>query len=124
MQKVPCRPNHNITQSFNDGVIDFYSVINIAEPGYMPKEGLVFKESLRFESQRLGLSRIYMNLQNQAEIEMVVRIQKRDTISPQDVAVVNNGKQYMVDSILTVFDVWPACMDVALKRIEQKYEIP
>lgn len=124
MWKAPYRPNNDVTQPYNDGVVDFYAVENIAEPGYKPKEGLKLKERLYFETLRAGIDRIYAGKQNQAEIESVIRVQKRDTISSQDVAVLNNGKQYGVETVQDVTDVWPPSMDVTLKRIEQKYEIP
>ena len=124
MWKAPHRPGNDVTQQYNDGVVDFYAVENIAEPGYKPKEGLKFKERLYFETLRAGIDRIYAGKQNQAEIESVIRVQKRDTISSQDVAVLNNGKQYGVETVQDVTDVWPPSMDVTLKRIEQKYEIP
>ena len=113
MWKAPYRPNNDVTQPYNDGVVDFYAVENIADPGYKPKEGLKFKERLYFETLRAGLDRIYAG-----------RVQKRDTISSQDVAVLNNGKQYGVETVQDATDVWPLSMDVTLKRIEQKYEIP
>lgn len=107
MWKAPYRPNNDVTQPYNDGVVDFYAVENIAEPGYKPKEGLKLKEPLYFETLRAGIDRIYAGKQNQAEIESVIRVQKRDTISSQDVAVLNNGKQYGVETVQDVTDVWP-----------------
>lgn len=126
MWKAPYRPNNKVTQPFNDGIVQIFTVENVAEPGDMPKESLVLKETLRFESQRLGINRLYMSKQNQAEIEAVLRVPNRNTVSNQDIAVMNGDetKQYAVESIQTVMDVWPPSMDIALKRIEQKYEIP
>jgi hypothetical protein len=126
MWKAPYRPNNKVTQPFNDGFVQIFTVENVAEPGDMPKESLVLKETLRFESQRLGINRLYMSKQNQAEIEAVLRVPNRNTVSNQDIAIMNGDetKQYAVESIQTVMDVWPPSMDIALKRIEQKYEIP
>ena len=124
MWKAPYRPSNDVTQPYNDGEVDFYAVENIANPGYEPKEGLKFKERLYFATLRAGIDRISAGKQNQAEIESGIRVQKRDTISSQDVAVLNNGKQYGVETVQDVTDVWPPSMDVTLKRSEQKYEIP
>lgn len=124
MRKPPYRPSNEITQSFNDGVAKFYEVANIARPGYKPVQGLSFKEKLFFETQRLGINRLYLSRQNQAEISMVIRVPKRDAISPQDIVMINDDKQYEIDSVQNVPEVYPPCIDVALKRIEQKYDIP
>lgn len=125
MRKTPYRPSNEITQPFNDGIVDFYRVENIAEPGREPKEGLQLKATLRFELQRLGINRLYLSRQNQAEIEEVLRVPRDIAISNQDIAIINNSnkKQYMVDSVQVVLDVWPESMDIALRRIEQNYEI-
>ena len=125
MRKTPYRPSNEITQPFNDGIVDFYHVENIAEPGREPKEGLQLKATLRFELQRLGINRLYLSRQNQAEIEEVLRVPRDIAISNQDIAIINNSnkKQYMVDSVQVVLDVWPESMDIALRRIEQNYEI-
>ncbi len=125
MRKMPYRPSNEITQPFNDGIVDFYCVDNIAEPGYEPKEGLQLKVTLRFELQRLGINRLYLSKQNQAEIAEVIRVPRNTQISNQDIAVINGNdkKQYIVESIQTVLDVWPESMDIALRRIEQNYEI-
>lgn len=126
MWKAPYRPNNNVTQPYNDGVIFVFTVENVAEPGDMPKESLVLKEKLRFESQRLGINRLYMSKQNQAEIEAVLRVPALNDVSNQDIVIVNGDeeKQYTIESVQAVVDVWPQSMDIALRRIEQKYEIP
>lgn len=125
MRKMPYRPSNEITQPFNDGVVIFYCIDNIAEPGYEPKEGLQLKVTLRFELQRLGINRLYLSKQNQAEIAEVIRVPRNTQISNQDIAVINGNdkKQYIVESIQTVLGVWPESMDIALRRIEQNYEI-
>lgn len=125
MWKAPNRPNHEITQSFNSGIVSIYSVENAACTGYRPKEKLIEKySSVRFEEQRLGINRLYLSRQNQTEIELVIRVPRLCSVSVQDIAVINKGKQYAVDSIQAVLDVWPSCIDLALTKIEQNYEVP
>lgn len=122
MRKLPFRTNNEITQSFNDGVVYIYSVSDIAEPGYKPKEGLTLKCTLRFEEQRLGLNRLYLSRQAMVEIDRVIRVQDYGDISTQDVAV-TGGKQYRIDTKQLVMDVYPKCVDISLVRIEQEYEV-
>lgn len=39
MWKAPYRPNNDVTQPYNDGVVDFYAVENIAEPDISQRKG-------------------------------------------------------------------------------------
>lgn len=122
--KAPNRPANNITQSFNDGVVTIYSVENSAPPGYRPAESLTRKVALRYAEQRLGINRLYMSRQNQAEIERVLRVPRVESISNQDVAVTETGKQYRIDYAQSVADVWPPSLDLSLTKVEQEYEVP
>lgn len=124
MWKAPNRPNNQITQGFNDGVVSVYTVKNIAQSGYRPAEGLEKKLTLRYAEQRLGINRLYMSRENQVEIERVLRVPRNNAISSQDIAVMENGKQYRIDYVQSISDVWPACMDLSLTKIEQEYEVP
>lgn len=122
MQKAPNRPKHDISQSYNDGIVNVYSVTNIAQAGYKPKQGLVLKVNLRFDEQRLGINRLYMSRQYQAEIERLIRVQRVNNISSQDVAVID-GRQFKIDTVQSVKDIYPPSLDLALTKIEQEYEV-
>lgn len=122
MWKAPNRPKHEITQSFNDGIVKICGVQDDAKPGYKPVQKLSEKITLRFEEQRLGITRLYQSRQAQNEIEKVIRVPKAGNISVKDVAVLE-GKQYTIDTIQKVPDVYPPCKDLALVRIEQEIEV-
>ena len=122
MWKAPNRPKHEITQSFNDGVVVIYDVRDVAIPGYKPVEKLFEKISLRFEEQRLGINRLYQSRQAQNEIEKVIRVPKAGNISAKNVALIEE-QQYIIDTIQKVMDVYPPCLDLALVRIEQEIEV-
>lgn len=122
MWKAPNRPKYEITQAFNDGIVKIYSVQDEAKPGYKPVQKLSEKITLRFEEQRLGITRLYQSRQAQNEIEKVIRVPKAGNISVKDVAVLE-GKQYTIDTIQKVPDVYPPCQDLALVRIEQEIEV-
>lgn len=124
MWKAPNRPTNQITQSYNGGVVKIYNVGDIAKPGYRPVEGLTLKLTLRYEEQRLGINRLYMSRQNQTEIERVLRVPRNANISNQDVAVTEDGRQYRIDYIQSVTDVWPDSLDLSLTKVEQEYEVP
>ena len=122
MRKTPFRPNNEISQQYNDGIVKIYSVNDAAEPGYQPKEQLQLKFSLAFEERALGINRLYLSRQNNAEIRKVVRVQ-RVNISSQDVAITQDGIQYRVDTVQAVQGVYPPSLDLSLKAIEQKFEV-
>lgn len=122
--KAPHRPDNEITQELNSGVVYIYSVEDSAQPGYQPKPALKLKLILRYEEQRLGINRLYLSRQNQAEIEKVIRVPRQDSISNQDVAILESGSQYSIDYTQTVQDVYPPCLDLSLVKVEQNYEVP
>ena len=122
--RAPHRPDNEITQEMNSGVVKIYSVENSAQTGYQPKPSLTLKLTLRYEEQRLGINRLYLSRQNQAQIEKVIRVPRQDSISNQDVAILESGSQYSIDYTQTVQDVYPPCLDLSLVKVEQNYEVP
>lgn len=124
--KAPHRPDNEITQEMNSGVVKIYSVEDSAQPGYQPKPALKLKLTLRYEEQRLGINRLYLSRQNMAEVEKVIRVERQDEapISNQDVAILENGSQYSINYTQTVQDIYPPCLDLSLVKIEQNYEVP
>lgn len=122
--RAPHRPDNEITQEMNSGVVKIYSVEDSAQPGYQPKPALKLKLTLRYEEQRLGINRLYLSRQNQAEVEKVIRVPRQDSISNQDVAVLENGSQYSINYTQTVQDIYPPCLDLSLVKVEQNYEVP
>lgn len=124
MRKKPYRPTNEITQQYNSGVVKIYRAEDVSEPGGLPVIGLTLKGTLRYEEMRLGLTRFYTAKQNNVEIERVIRTMRRSEISSQDVAITEDGKQYRIDMVQSVKDVFPASMDLTLAIIEQVYEVP
>lgn len=116
----PNRPNKKISQSFNDGVVDIYSVENKAEAGYKPVFDLSAKYKLRFNENRLGINRYYSALQNQIKVAKVIRV-NRLPITNQDIAIIDDV-QYRIDMVQAVEDVYPPCIDLTLVKIEQEDE--
>nr|DAU25784.1 MAG TPA: hypothetical protein [Caudoviricetes sp.] len=122
MWKAPQRPKHEITQGFSDGIVTIYAVENVAQPGYKPQEGLKKKITLRYAERQLGINRLYLSRQNQAEIERVLRVPDAGSINTQNVAVTEDGQQYRIALGQKVADVWPPCVDISLVQVKQKYE--
>lgn len=124
--KAPFRPrtDNGVTQNFDNGVVKIYTVTNSAQPGYQPVPALTLKCVLRYEEQRLGVQRYYTGQQNQIQIERVIRTPRYGDVTNQDIAVTEDGKQYGIDLVQSVTDVYPASQDITLTKIEQKYEVP
>lgn len=123
--KAPYRPrtDNGVTQNFGDGVVKIYTVTNSAQPGYQPVPALTLKCVLRYEEQRLGIQRYYSGRQNQVEIERVLRVPRYGGITNQDVAMTEDGRQFRVDMVQNVTDVYPASLDLTLAKIEQEIEV-
>lgn len=124
MRRVSFRPNNEISQAFTSGIVKIYRVEDTAKPGYQPKPSLTPVATLRYEEQRAGLTRYYAARQNNVTVERVVRVPKGPAFSPQDVAVTEDGRQYVIDMVQIVQGVWPACLDVTLARTDQIYQLP
>lgn len=124
MRQAPFRPDdRRITQSYRDGVVRIYTVTDAAQPGYQPKPALTLAEALFYQERRVGLQRYYSSKQAQVQVERVIRTQLRPGVSPQCVAITEDGVQYGIDMVQQVTDVYPTSMDLTLTRIEQKYEV-
>lgn len=123
--KAPYRPksDNRVTQNFCDGIVKIYSVTDGAQPGYQPRPVLVLKCTLRYEEQRLGIQRYYAGQQNQIQIERVIRTLWYGSVTNQDIAVTEDDKQYSINLVQSVSDVYPASQDITLAKIEQKFEV-
>ncbi len=123
-RKMPFRAGNEISQQYNDGVVKIYSVSDGAAPGRQPSPKLspAPKYTLFFEERALGINRLYLSRQDQAEIKRVIRVQ-RVNISPQDVAITHDGKQYAVNTVQSVMGVFPPSLDLSLTALEQNFEV-
>lgn len=113
-----------LTQTFNDGIVNIYSIDNIAELGNLPKEGLTFKVGpLHYEERTVGMSRFWTAKQANAKIEQMLRVPRINSISAQDIAIPVDGEQYKIIQIQYPKDVSTPCMDLSLERIDSNYAI-
>ena len=118
--KAPYRPSNEVTESYNDGVVTVYAVTVSAQPGYQPVEQLTEKIKLRYEEQRLGIQRYYNAMQNQIQVERVIRVPRAEQITSQDVAETEDGRRYRIDLVQTVDGVWPPSQDLTLVKYQQE----
>ena len=124
MRKTPFRPSKEITQTYNSGTVNIYTVTDGAKPGYQAKKkrSAAPKYTLHFEERGLGIKRIYMSRQAQAEIVKVIRVPRVD-ISPQDVAIIHDGTVYEISTVQAALGVYPPSVDLSLKHLSQNLEV-
>lgn len=111
------------TQTFNDGFCHIYSVTNKAEPGNKPVNSLEVKESLRYDERTVGISRYWQAMQNDAKVDRVLRMPRRETVSNQDICIPNDGFQYKILQVQYPKDPKPQCMDLSLQRLTTNYKM-
>lgn len=124
MRQNPFRAGNEISQPFNSGVVDIYRVTDAGEPGYAPVPRLERRVRLHYEELKLGLIRFYGAKQAQVKVEKVLRVPRRPEVSPQDVAVTQDGKQYRIELVQLAAGVYPPSLDLTLGTVEQIYELP
>lgn len=115
MWRAPNRPDHRISQSFNDGIVNIFTVEDMAEPGYQPKEKLTPLVSLKYENRRVGIERYYSARQNQTEVQRVIRVPHSGMkITNRNKAITEDGAEYRIDLVQLVPDVYPPSDDLTL----------
>lgn len=110
-------------QSFPDGVVKIYTVGDIALPGDMPQEGLVLKVSLRYKERTVGLTRFYEAMQNNVQVDFVLRCPEVRSVSTSDVAVNRDGVQFVIKQVQYPEDAEPPVMDLSLEKLGENYAI-
>lgn len=113
----------NQTQSFNDGIVKIYRVVDIALPGDMPKEGLILQLTLRYKERTVGLTRYYAALQNNIKVDFVIRCQQVREVLANDVAILVDENQYRVMQVQYPEDVEPPVMDLTLEKVGEFYDV-
>lgn len=111
------------TQPLKDGLVKIYEVSNIAEPGNMPKDGLVLKATLRYDERTVGVTRYRLALQDHEKIELVIRVPRISNVTAKDIAIPNDGKQYKIVQRQHPSETFPPMMDLSLERVDADYEI-
>jgi len=110
-------------QSFNSGIVSFYRLENVALPGDMPTETLVKKVTLRYHRRTVGITRIYSAKQAGETVDNLIRCPLIKSIGAEDIAVTEDGAQYLVKLIQYPEDVEPPVTDLTLERLGTLYDI-
>ena len=132
MWSKPYRPTHAVSQAYNDGVVAVYRVTDTAAPGAMPQIMLTPKVTLLYAERTIGSARYYAAEQAQARLDRVIRVQDPGPITTgegaeavtapinaQDAAVTEDGIGYRIDRVTRIMDVYPATLELTLRRVDQ-----
>ena len=118
--KAPGRPEHKITQSYNDGMLTVYTVSDEAAPGRQPVRRLAELVKLPYETRRVGIQRYYAAAQNQTKVQRVLRIpHSGKPVTNRCLADTEDGSRYRIDLVQFVPDVYPPSDDLTLVVYEQ-----
>lgn len=114
--RAPRRPEHKITQDYNDGMVTILTVSDEARPGYQPVEKLTEAVKLPYAQRKVGLYRYYQAKQNQTRVQRVLRVPEPGIyeITNLDKARTENGRLYRIDLVQPVPDVRPPSLDLTL----------
>ncbi len=87
------------------------------------KEGLILKDNLRYDERTVGYKRFFTAAQANVKISYLLRCPLLRSITAQDIAIPNDGKQYRIAQIQYPEDVIPPSMDLTLKEAEKTFKI-
>lgn len=118
--KAPGRPEHKVTQSYNDGMLTVYTVSDEAAPGRQPVRRLAELVKLPYETRRVGIQRYYAAAQNQTKVQRVLRVpHSGKPVTNRCLADTEDGSRYRIDLVQFVPDVYPPSDDLTLVVYEQ-----
>ena len=118
--KAPGRPEHKITQSYNDGMLTVYTVADEAAPGRQPVRRLAELVKLPYETRHVGIQRYYAAAQNQTKVQRVLRVpHSGKPVTNRCLADTEDGSRYRIDLVQFVPDVYPPSDDLTLVVYEQ-----
>lgn len=118
--KAPGRPEHKITQSYNDGMLTVYAVSDEAAPGRQPVRRLTELVKVPYETRRVGIQRYYAAAQNQTKVQRVLRVpHSGKPVTNRCLADTEDGSRYRIDLVQFVPDVYPPSDDLTLVVYEQ-----
>lgn len=111
------------SQTYNDGLVNVYKIVDTSLAGRMPKEEIVFNQTLNYDEQKVGMIRFYTALQNNVKVENVIRCPRRPDVLAGDIAIPIDGNQYRIAQVQYPQDIDPKSMDLTLEKVGVLYDI-
>jgi hypothetical protein len=75
-----------------------------------------------YERRKVGITRFYTALQDNIEVDAVIRVPEQFEVSTQDYCIIG-GNQYGIHQVQEVSDTMPPSRDLTLKKTEVEYDI-
>lgn len=108
-------------EAFADGIVTVYSVVNIAEEGDRPRDGLRKLLSLPFDYKTVGISRYTRGMQYDAKIAAVISVPLSPQVSTQNVVIIGDT-QYSIWQVQRIMDTRPPTLKLSLEKVVENYE--
>lgn len=107
------------------GIATLYHVTETAVDGGMPTRKLSSFFHTYFADRRIGITRIYAAKGVKKRIDRVIRIEYTEDVLADDIAILDDGKQYRIDIVHQVEDENDLyCTELTLERLETYYDVP
>lgn len=106
-----------------EGILKICKVTNVAQPGFMPREGLVELCSAYYIKRTVGYGRLYAALGANQSINMLVRCFNVEVPDyTQELYVVfEDDTQFRVAQIQEIVE--EGAIDLTLERLEEYYDL-
>lgn len=110
--------------TFDDGRVTFYEVTNGEENGYEPQKVLAPKCVFAYAEQTVGYSRYYDAIKAGTTIDRLIAIYENPATDTNQVAVLEDGEQYLVGQIQHTQDENGIKIQrITLSRNGESYEV-
>ena len=96
-------------QTFNDGLC---TIFRNSVGGLTKKVG-----PLRFDNRAVGVNRFYLAMQNNSQIDRVIRAPRQPNVESNDIAVLHDGTQFTIKQIQMPPEIVPPVMDLSLEKM-------
>lgn len=106
----------------DDGVLTFYNLTNIAQPGRMPVEKLAATGTAFYSRRQVGVTRMYQAAGANRHIDLLVRCHNTPEIPGNAKYVIpEDGLQYRIDLAQYIPDL--EAVDLTLVRLEAFFDV-
>ena len=108
----------------DDGILELYTLQNVAENGRMPVYKLVLSDTAYYGERTVGYNRLYAAKGVNQQIDKLIRIWRNDTVEVNFYVILEDKKQYRVDAVQHLYDDdGLKVTDLTLSRLEKFYDV-
>lgn len=108
----------------DDGILELYTLQNVAENGRMPVYKLVLSDKAYYGERTVGYNRLYAAKGVNQQIDKLIRIWRNDTVEVNFYVILEDKKQYRVDAVQHLYDDdGLKVTDLTLSKLEKFYDV-